>query len=132
MRVIVDQINIQPLAPLALPLPSDARLLKITRSLTENPADSRLLGEWALFAGASKRTLNRLFLKQTGMSFQNWRQQLRLLRALELLAAGDSVTGVALELGYENTSAFIAMFRRCLGSTPTRYLRDTGQTGNSD
>ena len=52
-------------------------------------------------------------------------QQRRLLRALELLATGDNVTTIALELGYDNTSAFIAMFRRCLGTTPTRYLNTT-------
>ena len=73
--------------------------------------------------GASKRTLTRLFPAQTGITFRTWRhQQRRLLRALELLASGKNVTTVALELGYENTSAFIAMFRRCLGQTPTQYL----------
>ena len=127
MQVILDQILIQPLVPLALPLPVDQRLLQITQSLIKNPADTRVLGDWALKVGASKRTLNRLFSKQTGMSFRTWRQQLRLHRGLELLAAGESVTLVAIELGYENTSAFIAMFRRCLGSTPTRYLREVDQ-----
>ena len=63
------------------------------------------------------------------MSFRSWRQQRRLLRALELLATGRSVTDVALELGYDNASAFIAMFRRCLGTTPARYLRETGLQG---
>ena len=61
------------------------------------------------------------------MSFQAWRQQRRLLRALELLATGADVTTVALELGYDNPSAFIAMFRRCLGTTPARYLATTVQ-----
>ena len=74
-------------------------------------------------AGASKRTLVRLFPIQTGMTFRQWRQQRRLLYAIELLTTGKTVTSIALELGYENTSAFIAMFRRCLGTTPTRYLR---------
>ena len=89
-----------------------------------NPADTRDLDAWAKSVGASKRTLGRLFTAQTGMSFQAWRQQLRLLRALELLATGNNVTTIALELGYDNTSAFIAMFRRCLGTTPKRYLLD--------
>ena len=56
------------------------------------------------------------------MSFRSWRQQRRLLRALELLGLGDRVSKIALELGYDSTSAFIAMFRRCLGTTPARYL----------
>lgn len=122
MSVILDQIGAQPVASLALPMPSDPRLLRVAESLIANPADSRDLGAWARTAGASKRTLGRLFTAQTGMSFQAWRQQRRLLRALELLATGDKVTTIALELGYDSTSAFIAMFRRCLGTTPTRYL----------
>ena len=125
MSVILDQIGTQPVASLVLPMPTDPRLLRVAQSLLANPADSRDLGEWARAAGASKRTLGRLFTAQTGMSFRVWRQQRRLLRALELLATGNNVTTIALELGYENTSAFIAMFRRCLGTTPTRYLRPT-------
>ena len=125
MSVILDQIGTQPVASLALPMPTDPRALRVAQDLISNPADSRDLGEWARAVGSSKRTLNRLFTAQTRMSFQAWRQQRRLLRALELLATGDSVTTVALELGYDNTSAFIAMFRRCLGTTPTRYLNTT-------
>ena len=122
MSVILDQIGTQPVASLALPMPTDPRLLRVTQPLITNPADSRDLGDWANEVGASKRTLGRLFTAQTGMSFREWRQQRRLLRALELLAAGDNVTSIALDLGYENPSAFIAMFRRCLGTTPKRYL----------
>jgi AraC-like DNA-binding protein len=64
-----------------------------------------------------------VFQNETGMSFGAWRQQLRLLRALERIAAGDAVTTVALELGYESPSAFIAMFRKALGVSPGRYFR---------
>ena len=122
MDVILDQIRVQPMASLALPMPEDPRLCKIVQALITDPADRRDLDDWARAVGASKRTLTRLFPAQTGMSFRSWRQQRRLLRALELLASGNNVTVVALELGYENTSAFIAMFRRCLGETPARYL----------
>ena len=123
MQIILDQISAQPVASLALPLPSDQRLLRVTQSLMDDPSDSRSLEEWARDVGASKRTLNRLFAGQTGMSFRAWRQQRRLLRTLELLGVGEPVTKVALELGYESTSAFIAMFRRCLGTTPSRYFQ---------
>ncbi len=123
MSVILDQIGAQNVAALVLPIPTDLRLLRITNALNENPADRRSLDEWAANVGASKRTIGRLFNAETGMSFQAWRQQRRLLRALELLAMGERVTAVALELGYDNTSAFISMFRRCLGTTPKRYLR---------
>jgi AraC-like DNA-binding protein len=124
MQVILDQIPTQSAAALTLPMPQDARLLKIARDLIQNPADKRRLSEWAQTVGASKRTLNRRFQTETNMSFQDWRQQCRLLRGLEMLVAGDSVTRVALELGYEHGSAYIAMFKRCLGSTPRRYLQN--------
>lgn len=123
MQVILDQISAQPVASLALPMPTDRRLLQIARALIAKPGDARGLDAWARDVGASKRTLNRRFREETAMSFQGWRQQCRLLRGLEMLANGDSVTRVALELGYEHTSAFIAMFRRCLGTTPLRYLQ---------
>ena len=123
MAVIVDQIRAQPaLDILMLPLPDDKRLLRITSALIKNPADSRDLAGWAKQVGASPRTLNRLFPAQTGLTFREWRQQRRLLRALELLDQGVRITDIALELGYESTSAFIAMFRRYLGASPGRYL----------
>ena len=68
-------------------------------------------------------TLARLFRRETGLGFRAWRQQLRLLRALERIASGEAVTQLALELGYESPSAFIAMFRKSLGTSPTRYFR---------
>ena len=123
MPVILDQVRSQAMAPsLVLPMPDDSRLKVIVQALIDNPADARELTDWAGQAGASVRTLVRLFPAQTGMSFREWRQQRRLLRALELLAAGESVTSIALEVGYTNTSAFIAMFHRCMGVSPTRYL----------
>lgn len=123
MSVIVDQIRAQPAVDvLMLPLPEDQRLLRITEALIDNPADSRDLAQWAKQVGASPRTLNRLFPAQTGLTFREWRQQRRLLRALELLDQGMRITDISLELGYESTSAFIAMFRRYLGTSPGRYL----------
>lgn len=122
VAVILDQIIAQPVAALALPIPQDRRLIQITEALLHNPADNRNLGEWAHDVGASKRTLTRLFTQQTGMSFLAWRQQCRLHSALELLATGRSVTLVAGDVGYDNASAFTAMFQRCLGTSPSRYL----------
>ncbi|MCG8544128.1 MAG: AraC family transcriptional regulator, partial [Alphaproteobacteria bacterium] len=125
MSVILDQIRVLPVAPLALPMPSDRRLRRVAEGLLANPADSRGLDDWAAEVGASARTLARLSRRELAMSFRAWRQQLRLLRALESLAAGDAVTTVALDLGYDSPSAFIAMFRRNLGTTPTRYFAAT-------
>ncbi len=123
MSVILDQIRILPVAPLALPMPSDRRLRRVVDGLLADPSDQRGLDHWAHQAGASGRTLARLFDAETGMSFRAWRQQLRLLRALERLAAGDAVTTVAMDMGYDSPSAFTAMFRRNLGEAPTRYFR---------
>ena len=72
--------------------------------------------------GASSRTLARIFLSDTGMTFRQWQQQVRLLEGLARLAEGHTVTETALSVGYETTSAFIAMFRRSLGVTPGQYF----------
>ena len=123
--VILDQIAAQPRAKLAaLPMPGEARLQRIVDTLLEAPGDNRDLADWAESIGASKRTITRLFMQETGLTFRAWRQQLRAHRALELLESGQSVTSTALDLGYENTSAFIAMFKRCVGTTPMQYVRD--------
>jgi AraC-like DNA-binding protein len=107
---------------LHLPAPKDARLSRICEQLQADPADNRTLEEWSRDCGASSRTLARLFLRETGMPFREWRQKLRLLYALEKLAHHRPVTEIALDLGYENTSAFIAMFRKATGKTPGTYL----------
>lgn len=122
IRVLLDQIEDVRVQPLHLPMPRDRRLAAIARSLTDDPSDGRTLADWAADAGASERTLARLFHAETGMSFGTWRQQVRLLAALARLARGESVTAVALDLGYASQSAFIAMFRRALGQTPGRYF----------
>jgi AraC-like DNA-binding protein/quercetin dioxygenase-like cupin family protein len=107
---------------LLLPEPSDNRLRKICVELRANPADNRTLAEWAETAGGCTRTLERLFQKETGLTFAQWRRQLRLHEALVRLNRGESVTSVALDAGYQNTSAFIEMFHRLVGCTPGRYL----------
>ncbi|MFT4268510.1 MAG: helix-turn-helix transcriptional regulator [Xenophilus sp.] len=119
--VILDEIRAAPRAALGLPMPRDARLLRIARALSERPDDGRRLEAWAAWAGLSPRTLTRRFVAETGFSFTAWRQRVRLLRALEWLAAGRPVTAIALDLGYDNVSAFIALFRRTFGVTPGRY-----------
>jgi AraC-like DNA-binding protein len=95
----------------------------MTDALAMNPADARTLGELATAAGMTERTVARLFLKETGLTFGQWRRQLRLLAALERLGAGESVSNVALDVGYEDVSSFIAVFKAALGDTPARYFR---------
>lgn len=126
-RVLVDQLAEIPVLPLDLRMPSDARALRVAQRVREEPADNAPLGTLARGSGASPRTIERLFREELGLSFGRWRQQVRLQRALELLAEGRAVSAVALDVGYDSTSAFIAMFRRNLGTTPRRYYRGQGE-----
>ena len=119
--VILDEIGVLPRADLGLPMPLDTRLSKIARALSDRPDDGRRLESWAAWAGIAPRTLTRRFIAETGFTFTEWRQRVRLLKALESLAAGQPVTAVALDAGYGNTSAFIALFRQVFGVTPGQY-----------
>lgn len=119
--VMLEEVRIAPSVALGLPMPQDARLLKIARALSDRPDDERGMEAWAEWAGIAPRTLSRRFVVETGFSFSAWRQRVRLLRSLELLAAGRSVKMIALDLGYHNVSAFIAAFRRTFKVTPGRY-----------
>ncbi|WP_251863537.1 helix-turn-helix domain-containing protein [Achromobacter sp. Marseille-Q4962] len=88
-----------------------------------NPENNDTIDQWSEHVGASTRTLTRLFREETGLSFGQWRQQLRLVETIARLAQGVSVSTVASELGYRSASAFISMFRETLGDTPQRYLK---------
>jgi AraC-like DNA-binding protein len=122
IEIIVDQLQAANSVPLQLPHPNDLRALRVAKALLADPGEGRTLATLCEDCGASKRTIERLFLAQTKMTFSQWRQQLRLLHAMQLLASGEKVTGVALDAGYASPSAFIAMFRRQLGQTPKRYF----------
>jgi AraC-like DNA-binding protein/mannose-6-phosphate isomerase-like protein (cupin superfamily) len=122
MGVLLDQLMILPTIPLRLPFPADERAKRAAAWLRAHPEDPGLIKQMAKRVAASPRTLERLFQKETGMTFGRWRQQLRLLHALRLLAASRPVTAIALEVGYDSPSAFIAMFKRALGTTPYRYF----------
>ncbi|WP_455289610.1 helix-turn-helix domain-containing protein, partial [Cupriavidus necator] len=123
-QIVVQEIRTLPAEALNLSMPTSQPLVKIAQRLLEEPASERLLDSWAKLANISPRTLNRRFPIETGYSFGAWRQRARLLRALELLVEGHSVTATALELGYSNISAFIALFKRTFGLTPAQYLRE--------
>jgi len=125
VSVVLDQLHGIESGAVRLPMPRDSRARRIIDLLREQPSDSRSLLELSKLAGASKRTLERLFKSETGIGFGKWRQQLRLANALRLLAAGEAVTSVALEVGYGSTSAFIAAFRMTFGRTPGQYFRAT-------
>lgn len=122
IEIIVDQLKASKSIPLQLPHPSDSRAMRIVDALVAEPAEQKTLERLCKDCGASKRTIERLFIAETKMTFSKWRQQLRLLHAMQLLASGEKVTGAALEAGYSSTSAFISMFRKQLGTTPTRFF----------
>lgn len=128
MALILDEIAIMPIVPLCAPMPNDARLARVCRALFKEPAQGQGLAYWARAAGMSRRTLTRTFRRETGMSFAAWRQHVRLLEALSRLAAGQPVTAVALDVGYQSPSAFTARFRRTFGTTPTHYYTQSATT----
>jgi len=105
-----------------LPMPQDPRVQPIVKGLLADPSDPRSREDWARFVGASGRTIDRIFAAQCGMSFRAWKRQAILLEALRRLADGQSVSNVALDLGYESVSSFIAMFKQALGVTPARMF----------
>lgn len=122
MALLVDEVRaMQPLA-LNTPLPSDRRLRRLCRVMLDAPALEIDIDAMADKAGMSRRSFTRTFREETGMSFAAWRQQACLLAALTRLGRGESITQVAIELGYGSTSAFTAAFRRVLGAPPSRYL----------
>ncbi|MBN8752138.1 MULTISPECIES: AraC family transcriptional regulator [Variovorax] len=124
--VLLDEMRRAPHEPLHLPMPTDRRLLRIATAIYEQPENNRTLDEWAHWAGLSPRTLSRLFLAETAVSFAKWRQQARLVHALERLARGEAVADIADALGYATPSNFIAMFRRAFGESPGRYFAGRG------
>ena len=122
--VLIDQLEIVQAVPLQLPTPSDPRAAWVAAALRGDVDNCRSLASVCAKAGASKRTIERLFQQETRMSMGKWRQQLRLLRSPQLLAAGEKISHAALEAGYSTPSAFIAMFRKALGTTPRRYFEN--------
>ena len=124
--LLISEIEHIDAVPVHLPEPTDTRLKTITDTLLNHPDNTRTLEDWADHIGVAPRTLIRRFQRETGLNFRQWRQQVRMLTALERLAAGQAVTRVALEVGYESPSAFVATFRTTFGVTPGKYL--TGAT----
>jgi AraC-like DNA-binding protein len=123
VAVILHQLEAAPTIPLQLPHLSDPRLVRIAESLVVDPRDSRTLAQLCKAKAVGKRSVERLFQQEIGMTFGKWRQQVRLIRGMQLLAEGAKVTHAALESGYSTPSAFISMFRKALGITPSSYFR---------
>jgi AraC-like DNA-binding protein len=119
--LVVDLLRAARRTDLALPLPADRRARVLAERLQAAPADQASLAALALAAGASLRTMQRVFPAETGLTLEAWRQKARLIAAVAALSGGAPVTTTALDCGYESPSAFIAAFKRQFGMTPGRY-----------
>jgi AraC-like DNA-binding protein len=125
MCLLLDEVRLLPTLPLHLPQPSDDRLLAICNAICATPDNSFTMTDWAKSLGVDVKTLQRLFVRETGMSFGQWRQQARLLTALEQLATGTKVLEVALNVGYSSPAAFATMFKRQFGVVPSLFFNST-------
>lgn len=121
-QLMLEEIATLENVPLHIPMPRDRRLHSICTALLKAPDHGNTLEDWAQAVGASSRTLMRLFNKEMGVSFNAWRQQVRLMEALPRLLAGESMQRVANDLGYGSARTFSAMFSRLLGESPREYL----------
>lgn len=130
LDVFVDEVGAAAPEALRLIMPRERRLATLAAAIADAPSDETTLDAWALRLGMSRRSITRHFRSETGMSVVEWRQAARLQRALELLADGDSVTSVALTLGYDSVSSFIALFRRAMGVTPAKFMASAAAGGS--
>ncbi len=121
-QLILDEIGRSTTLPMCVALPRDKRLKSLCEMLIAEPATTLTLDDWAHQAGASARTLARLFERELGMTFGQWRQQMRLAHAAPLIARGMPLSQVAAELGYASQSAFSAMFKKTFGQSPSSFF----------
>ncbi|AHG43249.1 AraC family transcriptional regulator [Pseudomonas syringae CC1557] len=124
IAALLDELVAAPVEDLHLPMPIDPRLRHLVEMMLADPTDKTSKADWATRIGMSERSMSRLLLHEIGMSFGRWRRQMHVILALQRLTKGESVQTVALELGYENASGFVTMFRKAVGKPPARYLSD--------
>ncbi|MFP1683201.1 AraC family transcriptional regulator [Alloalcanivorax sp. C16-1] len=124
VQVLIDELAQMKHEPLHFPVSTHPKIRHMAFKLLDSPGDRRTLSEWACEVATSERTLARLVLKHTGMTFGAWRRQLHIVIAIQKLSAGCTVQAVASDLGYDSASAFTAMFKQHMGKPPRRYLQD--------
>jgi AraC-like DNA-binding protein len=120
--VLLAQIAKASPIPTVLPMPKDARACALAQSVITDPKAQRPLDAECRKAGMSARTMQRIFRREIGTDFETWRRQARLMKAVELLAAGRSIKEVAFAVGYAQASTFVATFRKSLGVTPKAWI----------
>lgn len=123
-QVLFDLLIEMPAQPLDFALSKHAVIQTMSRELIEQPNNRKTLAQWAVQFALTERTLARLIKRQTGMTFGKWRTQLHIITALQALSDGQSVQQVSELLGYESVSAFITMFKKVMGKSPTKYMGD--------
>lgn len=123
MRMLLHEAAIQQVVPLHLPMPRDEQLVKLCQAFFKAPTLASTPADWARRLHISERTFYRRFVANTGVSFINWRQQACVFAAMARLSLGDSVTSVALDMGYESPSSFSTMFKKATGRPPNLYMR---------
>lgn len=123
-EVILGELRRMEVAAYHLPIPDDPTLGLIANRLIQTPDDRASMAQWAGRVAMSERTLARLVVRRTGMTFGRWRQQLQIVLALQKLSASATVQSVAHDLGYESVSAFVSMFKAAMGKSPARYIAD--------
>ena len=121
MQLLIEKISLEKETPFFIPEGRDSRLKRVTSAMHENVRIDYTLNHWSNIAGASPRTLARLFELEMGMSFSTWRQQLCLLRAIEMLLKGQSITATAFMLGYSSAGNFTSMFTQAMSKSPSAY-----------
>ena len=125
MALMLEEIPSLPAKPLGLPFPAEPRLAALCRKFVAAPNPHLTIDAWAKELAMSRRAFTRAFREATGLSLSIWRQQACLFTAIPRLAGGETVTSVALDLGYDSVAAFTTMFTRMLGAPPRAYLRET-------
>jgi len=125
--VLVDQLKKAPRRQSYLPICDDAMVAPITDALRKDPRSRRSLAEWAHLLDTTERTLSRRFQSCLGMPFNEWRQRMKLVAALSMIEEGRAIHEIARDLGYRSPSAFIAMFRRQTGTSPTHLAQSYEQ-----
>jgi AraC-like DNA-binding protein len=123
LQVVLDQLEAAPVTGSYLPTSDDLLLAPVLRALESAPGDARSVAAWAAFVHTTERTLMRRCQSQLGMTLAEWRQRLRVVKAMALLEGGGKVERIAQDLGYASPSAFIAMFRRLTGVTPDAHRK---------
>lgn len=121
MEVLLTELSHMPVSRLRLPMPEEPRLRAMAEAMLDSPDQRETLCGWARRLGMSRRSLARLVVGETGLSFGSWRRQIYLMLAIHRLSEGASVQQTAWDLGYDSVTAFITMFKKALGTSPAKY-----------